>query len=585
MKKQQLFSFGLFLSLLLLWEGLGRFVGRLAFVLPPPTNILHRVWETPSIFLHHTSATLQEMVAGLVLALLIALPIGWVMAHRQFPRLAFQPLFLLSQCLPVFTLAPLMVLWFDWSSLSVVIPTTLMIFFPLCLNIYQGIRSTPQELVDFFAANQASSWTSFRKLELPWSLPHLFSGLRIAAAVAGIAAVGGEWAGAQRGLGTFMQESRRNIDIEAVFGALFALGIVSSLLYALIALAESIAVKPRRRGVVGPIWQGAACLLLLALLLCATPVRQKGAGAEVRLLLDWLPNPNHVALYAGLEEGIFAEEGIDLRILKLLDPSDAIPYLTTGQAEFAVYYCNLTLRAIALGAPLRIVGKLIDSPLEACLYRKGIGIERIEDLYGRRIGHFADPVQERYIQRLEVPVEPVVVNFDLNAAFSTGSLDATLGVFRNIEPAQMEALGIDTGFFPVEELGVPDYPELLLVSTESCLAHEPTLGSRFRRALAKSIAFAQTHPDLAFEHYLKCHPEKQRATQTWEKRAWMATLPLLAKSQKFDPARWEEICHWLYSEGVVNDEISLQKVLKCPKQPLSSPTSVVLATSPRSTPS
>lgn len=574
---------GLFLALLIGWEIAGRCIDHLAFLLPPPTEILERLRETPALFLYHTSITLREMGAGLLLALLLAFPIGWLMAHRHFPRAAFQPLFLLSQSLPAFTLAPLMVLWFGWSQLAVVLPTTLMILFPLTLALYQGLKSTPQELIDFFSVNQATPWASFWKLELPWALPHLFAGLRIAAAVAGIAAIGGEWAGAQSGLGTLMQECRRTLDMRALFGSLLLLGIATGLLYGVIATVERMTVRPRKGMRSG--WVSFAPLSLTLLTLLLLPASHRPHQGNVRLLLDWLPNANHVPLFAGVEEGFFAEEGIDLHLLKLVDPADAVPYLSSGQAELSLYYCTLTLRAIGSGAPLQIIGTLIDQPLEVCLYRKGEGIYRPEDLRGCRVGHFADPMQKCYMKGLQVAVEPIVVNFDINAAFAANALDATFGVFRNIEPAQMEALAIQTDYFPVEELGAPNYPELIFVSTEEWLATDPTFADRFRRALAKSIAFAQTHPEAAFHHYVRGNPEKCAATREWEWAAWMKTLPLLATTQEFDLEQWETVCAWLRSEGVLANDIHLQKVLRCSQTSSLLPISAAPATSLKSTPS
>ncbi len=189
--------------------------------------------------------TLKEMFAGFFLALLVAFPLAWTMMRYHSSRSLLQPLFIIIQCIPMFTLAPIMVVWFGWGAMAIIIPTALMIFFPLTLNIYQGLRSTPEDLLEFFHANQATAWQTFFKLRLPWSLPHIFAGFRISAAVAGVSAVAGEWAGAQNGLGVLMLESRRNTDLEITFGALFCLTTISTALYLLILYVEKIALPPR----------------------------------------------------------------------------------------------------------------------------------------------------------------------------------------------------------------------------------------------------------------------------------------------------------------------------------------------------
>ena len=123
----------------------------------------------------------------------------------------------------MFALAPLMVFWFGWSYKAIVIPTALMLFFPLTMSIYHGFLSIPRDLLDYFTLHQATPWQLFSKLELPWALPHIIAGLRITVAIAGMGAVAGEWAGGQAGLGLLMLESRRGVDLEMTFAALFCL--------------------------------------------------------------------------------------------------------------------------------------------------------------------------------------------------------------------------------------------------------------------------------------------------------------------------------------------------------------------------
>ena len=180
----------------------------LLFILPAPSGIFAVLWEMRGEFLLHTLVTLKEMCGGFLLALVCAFPLAWTMLRHETSRTLLQPLFIIIQCLPMFTLAPIMVIWFGWSYTAIVIPTALMIFFPLTLNIYQGLRSTPQHLLEFFQANQATPWQTFFKLRFPWAVPHIFAGFRISSAIAGVGAVAGEWAGAQRGLGILMLERR-----------------------------------------------------------------------------------------------------------------------------------------------------------------------------------------------------------------------------------------------------------------------------------------------------------------------------------------------------------------------------------------
>lgn len=217
----------LLLILALSWELCAWIYPRWGLLFPPLSQSTLRLFSQPQGFAFHAWVTLKEMTAGLALAGACALPLAWLMARFNWARLSLQPLFVLIQCVPMFTLAPLMVLCFGWSFFAIVIPTALMVFFPLTLNIYQGIRATPKSYLEFFRSHNASTWQTLWKLRLPFALPHVFSGLRVSAAIAGVGAVAGEWAGAQAGLGVLLLEYRRNMDLVGVFAALLCLMIVT----------------------------------------------------------------------------------------------------------------------------------------------------------------------------------------------------------------------------------------------------------------------------------------------------------------------------------------------------------------------
>jgi NitT/TauT family transport system substrate-binding protein len=246
-KSQILVMSGVLLLVLSVWEWFSSHHEMLQFVLPSPSTISYSLWEHADRFRFHTFATFKEMMGGVLIAFIVAFPLAWLMAHYGALRGAFQTVFVITQCVPMFALAPLMVLWFGWSYTAILVPTALMIFFPLAMNIYQGICATPKHLLDFFKLHQATPWQVFFKLQLPWGLPHIFAGLRIALAFAGIGAVAGEWAGAQEGLGILMLESRRAADIEMMFGALVCLTVLSLVFYAGAIFLEKLMINYQRR--------------------------------------------------------------------------------------------------------------------------------------------------------------------------------------------------------------------------------------------------------------------------------------------------------------------------------------------------
>ena len=241
---KNVFSFLLILFVVVaIWIGLLQLYPQQLFSIPTPIDVLNKLLSQLDRFILHASFTLKEMVGGLIFASLISFPLGWFMYQYSFIRTMSQSFFILVQCLPMFALAPIMITCFGWSFVAILIPTTLMIVFPLTMNIYRGIKATPQEYVDFFRVHNATKWQILTKLRLPYALPHIFSGFRIASAIAGVGAIAGEFAGAQGGLGVYIQECRRDFEIEGIFAALFCLVALTLSLYGLIAFLELVFVK------------------------------------------------------------------------------------------------------------------------------------------------------------------------------------------------------------------------------------------------------------------------------------------------------------------------------------------------------
>ncbi|MCK4935145.1 MAG: ABC transporter permease [Simkaniaceae bacterium] len=236
MRKNCILALAPILFFILIWQF---FVPTSTF-LPSPSMIGQRLFENYDRFLYHSSATLLEMLGGFLFAIIIAFPLGWGMSEKRILKSMMQPFFILMKCLPMFSLAPLMILWFGWSYTARVIPTTLMIVFPLTITILKGMSSTPKPLVEYFTLNGASPLQIFIKLKIPSALPLIFAGLRISAVTAGVGAIAGELSGAQKGLGVLLNEHRRNIDMEGLFGALICLLILTFSFYGFIIILEKI---------------------------------------------------------------------------------------------------------------------------------------------------------------------------------------------------------------------------------------------------------------------------------------------------------------------------------------------------------
>ncbi len=554
MNRQTGLSLFIFALILVFWEYYSRLNTQLFFVLPAPSRILLCMWECSDRLLLHSKETFKEMAGGGILALAVAFPLAWGMYLWNALRSLLQPLFIIIQCIPMFALAPIMVFWFGWSYFAIAIPTALMIFFPLTMNIYQGLRSTPRNLLDYFYVNHATSWQIFSKLQLPWSFPHITAGLRIASAIAGIGAVAGEWAGAQKGLGVLMLESRRSTDLELTFAALACLFLISTAFYSISIGLEKLF---RRRSKIHffklSFGMGAKMVPLLLLLGCQTSSKLPETK-PVHLILDWLPNPNHIPLYAGIERGIFKKYGIDLQIAKINDPGDTVSFLTSKKVDLALYYMPETCLAISQGAPIQPIGFLIKEPLNAFIYRKEEGIATPRDLAKKRLGYSVGGFGLNFLNHILSlnhiePSEKFNVSFDLVSTLGCKRVDAIYGAYWNIETEHLRSLGIETDHFTLAQMGHPTYYELIVVAHGGTEFTSQPFIENFKLALQESINFSRENPDIAFGLYVKANPDKRARTFAWEKEAWKKTVPLLALNQENDPSVWDRFYQWIKSSS------------------------------------
>lgn len=560
------FSTLLFSFILLLWEWISHFNATLHFVFPPPTEIASALWENPTIFFANTLYTLQEMVIGLAIALIAAFPFAILMLVSRSINYLLHPLFIIVQSIPMFALAPIMLLWFDWSIWAVLVPTALMIFFPFTLNLYQGIRATPQAYLEFFKINGATSWQILVKLRLPWALPHLFSGLRISTAIAGIGAVAGEWAGAQKGLGVLMIEMKKGADIAGCFAALFCLILLSLSGYCAVSFLEKITLHYKRSSTLfSPYTKTIASLLLLILPLLGCE-KKPLPSEEVTLLLDWMPNPNHVPLYAGIREGIFQKNGIDLQLKKLSDTGSTIPLITSGSCDLAIYYMPHTIRAYHKGASFQVVAALFKQPLNALIIPKKENIASIDQLQGIAVGAPFAQVEttfvQQFLQKRHILLGSIKkINFDITNAVLAERIQAFLGGCFNIEAVQLEHLGIPCTIIPLSAFNIPPYYELVILASMRLVSLRPEMIPRFQKALQESITFSQNNPEQAFDAYLTYNPDKTQKTIAWEKKAWAITAPLYPKDPTLELKVWQEYQDFLLENAVIGEKKELGSLL------------------------
>jgi putative hydroxymethylpyrimidine transport system permease protein len=218
-------------GLVLLWQGFAWVTGVPPFLLPSPWRVAQALAARWDSLAFHALITGTEMLAGLVLGATLGATLALMLAAWHGARAWLLPLLLIAQAIPVFAIAPLLTLWFGFGMASKVAMATLIIFFPVATSFYDGLRRTDPGLLDLAQTMGAGRAALLWRLRVPAALPALASGLRVAAAVAPIGAVVGEWVGASAGLGFVMLHANGRSQTDVMFAALFILALMALALW------------------------------------------------------------------------------------------------------------------------------------------------------------------------------------------------------------------------------------------------------------------------------------------------------------------------------------------------------------------
>jgi ABC-type nitrate/sulfonate/bicarbonate transport system permease component len=225
---------------LLIWQGVASLVDDL--LLASPAQTVRALGNDGSLILDNTGVTLLEIGVGLVAAFVLGGVTAIVMHLVRPLREATYPLLIASQAIPIVTIAPLLVLAFDYGIGPKVAMVALVCFFPITVNLLDGLRATAPELLKLMRSMGASRVQTLWKVELPSALPQLFTGLRLAATVSVIGAVFGEWAGAEDGLGRMVLLATQQIETPRAYAGILVLAAIAIVLFVAVSLSERVLV-------------------------------------------------------------------------------------------------------------------------------------------------------------------------------------------------------------------------------------------------------------------------------------------------------------------------------------------------------
>jgi len=238
MRRSVLISWALIILILVIWEAACRGFDLPDFILPMPSRIISVAVLQAPMLLPHAATTAMEVLIGILLSLMVSVPLAMIMFANPAVENAMAPFLVASQAVPVFAIAPLLVIWLGYGIASKVLMAAVIIFFPITVSLLEGFKSCDSEYRILFQLMGAGFWKTMRLLYWPWALPHFFAGLKVGVSVATIGAVIGEWVGAQQGLGYLMIQANARLKVDLVFAAILWLSAMGLSLWVLVGYLE-----------------------------------------------------------------------------------------------------------------------------------------------------------------------------------------------------------------------------------------------------------------------------------------------------------------------------------------------------------
>lgn len=229
-----------------LWELVVELFNIPRYLLPSPQEVIPLLWRNHSDLLTNSWSTIEEVLIGFAISILLGIPLGLLLALSRTAYRALYPLLVLIQLVPKIAVAPLFLVWFGFNLTPKVLLTVLLTFFPLLLASISAFQLLDTRLLYLTRSMGASRWQTFRELRLPSALPVIFSGLKTSATIAVTAAIVAEFVGANHGLGYLLLQQTSQLNTEYMFAILIVLTVMGLLLNYLVELAEYLWMPWRR---------------------------------------------------------------------------------------------------------------------------------------------------------------------------------------------------------------------------------------------------------------------------------------------------------------------------------------------------
>jgi putative hydroxymethylpyrimidine transport system substrate-binding protein len=286
------------------------------------------------------------------------------------------------------------------------------------------------------------------------------------------------------------------------------------------------------------------------------------------VLLDWFPNPDHIALYTAAKDGDFAAQGLNVTFQSPSNNTDALKLVSLNKVPLAISYePDVITSATDPSMNVTAVAALIPVPLDSLIISGKAGVSGPGGLSGKTVGTDGDPTSAAIYKLIlarhglsAAKTNLVTVSEGLIPAMISGKVAAIIGGYRNVEAVQLRAEGLNPQVYPVNQEGVPNYDELVVIANKSRLASDPAYRATvksFLAGLAKGSAAAQSSPAAALA---ALSPVAKGYNPTLLKQMVDVTAPLLANSAGFGTmslADWQSFATWMLHAGLITKSVNV----------------------------
>ena len=235
-------ALAVFVLLVVAWEVAVRVTGIKEYLLPPPSRIWSEFWKRHTVVSGGAWVTTQEILAGYALAVVVSVPLALAVAYSRFMEHAVYPVIVFLQIVPKIAIAPLFIIWFGFGFMPKLLLVFLLSFFPIVVASIAGFKSADPDVMDFARTTGAGRLRMFVKIGLPQALPHIFTGLKVGAALAATAAVVAEFVASDKGLGYLLLQYNGQLDTPMVFATIVVLSLIGLAVYYVVEIIERLAI-------------------------------------------------------------------------------------------------------------------------------------------------------------------------------------------------------------------------------------------------------------------------------------------------------------------------------------------------------